>query len=477
MRSAFAGLFALCALAGCSMEPRYVRPELPIPASWPQGDAYLRQGEAVLPSYSWRDVFPDQRLQALIAQALANNQDVARALANVEAARAQYRIQRAELLPVIGASASYRRADSGNANAGAGNRSGERDSFSVQGGASGYELDLFGRLRSLAGADRNRYLASEAASRATRLTLVSDVADAWLAYARDRSLLAIAEQTAASARDSVRLVQRRLDGGIVPRSDLRQAQIVLTTAEADIAEQRTAVAQDLNALELLIGAQVDPANLPQSIEEAGARLAEVPAGVDSSILLRRPDVVEAEWQLRAANAEIGAARAALFPRISLTGLLGFASDALGSLFTGGAFSWQAGADASYSIFAGGAARANVDLTRAQRDAALADYRKAIQVAFADVANALARRGTIDAQLKAARQGQEAAADNLRLAELRYRGGVDSYLENLTAWQSLYTAQRTLAGTRYLRATNLVALYRSLGGDAALAEGRISLQQK
>lgn len=459
MRRAGLTLIALTALSGCSMEPKYVRPAPPVPVSWPQGDAYLRRSEATLASYAWRDVFADPRLAAVIEQALANNQDIARAAANIDAARARDRIQRAELLPELAVGTSYRRSEEGGAGAG--------DRFSVQGGVSGYELDLFGRLRALSGAERDRYFGSEAAARAARLTLVGDVADAWLAYALDNTLLAVARQTAEAARESVRLTQRRLDGGIVPRSDLRQAQIVLTGAEADVAQQTTAVAQDLNALELLVGATVDRANLPASIEEAGTRLAEVPAGVDSSVLLRRPDVLEAEWELRATNAEIGAARAALFPRISLTGLLGFASDALGSLFTAGAFSWQAGGDAAYSIFSGGAGRANVRLSQAQRDAALAVYRKAIQTAFADVANALARRGTIDAQLRATEAGRVAAADNLRLAELRYRGGVDSYLENLTARQALYNAERTLAQTRFQRATNLVALYRSLGGDASL----------
>jgi multidrug efflux system outer membrane protein len=224
------------------------------------------------------------------------------------------------------------------------------------------------------------------------------------------------------------------------------------------------VAQDLNALQLLVGAPVDPANLSPSIEDAGLRLVEVPAGLDSTILLRRTDVIDAEYQLRAANAEIGAARAALFPKITLTGLLGFASNALGSLFDHGNFTWQAGADAGYSVFSGGAGRANLSLSKAQRDAALASYRKAVQSAFADVANTLARRGTIDAQLKAATSGREAAADNAHLATLRYRGGIESYIEELTARQALYSAERSLVQTRLLRASNLVALYRSLGGD-------------
>jgi len=468
-------LLALTALAGCTMEPKYNRPELPVPPSWPVGDAYLKQSEAALPNYSYRDVFTDPRLKTVIEQALANNQDVQVAVANMAAARARYRVQRAELLPQVDASASYSRTDSGdNPNSPLSGR-GARDEFSVQGSIAGYEIDLFGRLRSLSNAERNRYFASEAAARATRLTLVADVADTWLTYAADSSLLAVAKRTAEAARESLRLTGRRLKGGVAPRSDVRQAEIVLRTAEADVADLTTAVAQDLNALQLLVGAPVDLANLSTSIEDAQARLAEVPAGLDSTILLRRPDVIEAEYQLRAANAEIGAARAALFPRITLTGLLGFASDALGSLFDQGHFSWQGGADATYSIFSGGAGRANVELSKAQRDAALATYRKAVQAAFADVANTLARRGTIDDQLKASAAGREAAADNSHLATLRYRGGIESYLEELTARQALYSAERSLVQTQLLKAGNLVALYRSLGGDpfAAHAIGSVN----
>jgi multidrug efflux system outer membrane protein len=456
MRRPF-GLLLVTALSACSMEPKYTRTELPVPSSWPIGDAYLRQSEAALPSYRWQDIFGDPRLRTVIAQALANNQDLAVAAANIAAARSQYKIQRAELLPQLDLGAGYRRTGGGSG--------GDSDSLSADFGFSGYELDLFGRIRSATNAAQNRYFATEAGARATRLTLVSDIAGAWLAYAADTSLLAIAQRTAAAARQSVTLTRTRLEGGIVPRTDLRQAEITLNTAEADIAAQTTAVAQDLNALQLLVGAPIDPANLPGGIEEAGAQLREVPAGLDSGILLRRPDVIQAEWQLRAATADIGAARAALFPRISLTTLLGFAAPGLGSLFDGGNFSYQAGADASYSVFRAGAGRANVALSEAQRDAALATYRKAIQSAFADVADTLARRGTIDRQLAASSAGREAAADNAALAELRYRGGVANYLESLTAQQALYSAERSLVNVQRQRAINLVALYRSLGGEA------------
>lgn len=460
---------------GCSMAPKYVQPAAPVPASWPVGDAYLRQSEAGLPIMSYRDFFADSRLQAIIEQALANNRDIRIAAANIAAARAQYRINRANILPEVSASAGYTYTDSnssGSTNGGTGfSSSGSRYTADV--GTTAFELDLFGRLRSLSDAALQRYFATEAAARATRLTLVGDIADAWLTYAADRSLLKIAQDTAASAERSVRLTRLRLEGGIAPRTDLRQAEQILATARADVATQTTALAQDVNALQLLVGAPVDPALLPGSIEEVAATVGELPAGLDSGILLRRPDVVQAEYELRAANAEIGAARAALFPRISLTGLASLASTALSSLFTGGAFSWSAGADVSYSIFNAGGVRAGVAQSKAQRDAALATYEKAIQSAFRDVADALARRGTIADQLAANRLQAEAAADTYRLTDARYRGGIDNFLSSLDAQRSLYSAQRSYVATQLVGASNLVSLYRALGGDMLVSDAGAS----
>ena len=296
---------------------------------------------------------------------------------------------------------------------------------------------------------------------------MADIADAWLTYSADTSLLLIARQTAASAEKSVRLTRLRLEGGVAPRTDLRQAEQILTQAQADLAQQTTLVAQDVNLLRLLVGGQIDARLLPASIDEAAPGIGELPAGLDSYVLLRRPDVVEAEYQLRAANAQIGAARAALFPRISLTGLLGFASTALTSLFTGGSFGWSAGADASYTIFQAGAGRANMRLTEAQRDAAVAAYQKAIQTAFREVADALSRRGTMDAQLSAIQRQQAAAADYYLLSEARYRAGVDDFLSSLVAQRSYYQAQQLLVQTKLAAARNRVDLYQSLGGDSLL----------
>lgn len=448
-------------LAGCSMEPHYVRPEAPVPLSWPVGDAYLRQSEAALSTVSYRDIFRDPRLQKLIEQALTNNRDLRIAAANIAAARAQYHVQRAQQLPTVTAGAGASVSDGGTTS------TGRHSSFSADVGVTSFELDLFGRVASLSHAEQDRYFATEAAARATRLTMIGDIADAWLNHAADASLLKIAQDTAASAQNSVKLTQARLDGGIAPRTDLRQAQQVLETARGDVAQQTTALAQDVNALQLLVGAPIDPALLPTSIDEAAPTVAELPAGMDSSILLRRPDVVQAEYQLRAANAEIGAARAALFPRISLTGLLGLASNALTGLFSGGAFNWSAGANASYPIFNGGAGRAGVQLSRAQRDAAVATYEKAIQTAFRDVSDALARRGTITEQLRAAAAQASAAQDTYTLTDARYRGGIDPFLTSLDAQRSLYAARRTLVSTRLTAASNLVSLYRALGGDDLL----------
>lgn len=455
----FAAMLALLASGCMSLEPGYVRPDSAVPPSWPVGDAYLAQSEAALPAVTYKDIFRDPRLQTLIAQALANNRDLMAAVANIAAAREQYRIQRANQFPQVDAQAGV-------------TATGDRDNdvsaeYTAGLGVPSFEIDLFGRLRSLSHVQLERYLATEAGARATRLALVASIADAWLVHSADESLLGIAKETARSAATSVRLTRARLEGGVAPRTDLRQAEQILTSAEADVARQTTLVAQDVNALQLLVGAPIDPALLAASIEQAAPTVAELPAGLDSTILLRRPDVVEAEYQLRAANAQIGAARAALFPRISLTGLLGLASNALTSLFTGGAFAWSAGADATYTIFQAGAGRANVRLSQAERAAAVANYQKAIQTAFREVADALARRGTMGDELDARQRQAAAAADALRLSEARYRAGIENFLATLDAQRSSYSAQQILVETKLDSARNLVDLYQALGGDDLL----------
>jgi multidrug efflux system outer membrane protein len=473
---------------GCmSFQPRNAQPNPAIPGSWPAGDPYLTQTEVGLPVLSYKQVFADPRLQTLIAEALVNNRDLRVAASNIAAAREQYVIQRANQFPLVSGSAgvtlSGNRSGNGSFGAGSGNggtgtgtgagssgggsSSGVRAQYEVGVSVPSFEIDLFGRLRSLTDVQLQHYFATEAGARSTRLTLVGSIATAWLQHAADSSLLRIAEDTAASAQKSVRLTRIRLQGGIAPRTDLDQAEQILDTAQADLARQRTAVAQDGNALQLLVGAAVDPSLLSNSIDDAFGKIAPVPAGLDSYVLLRRPDVVQAEYELWSTNAQIGAARAALFPRITLTGLLGFASSTLLKLFTGGSFGWSAGANASYTIFQAGAGHANARLTEAQRDAALATYQRAIQTAFREVADALARRGTINDEIAARARQQAATADTYLLTEARYDAGVDPFLNVLDAQRSYYSAQQTLVSTKLTAAQNIVDTYQAIGGDALL----------
>ncbi|MBS0334821.1 MAG: efflux transporter outer membrane subunit [Proteobacteria bacterium] len=467
MRAVAALLVAAAALAGCTLEPRYVRPAPAIPGSFPTGGAYPRAA-APLPSLSYRDVFKDAHLQSIIGKALVNNQDLAVAMANVSIARAQYRVQRADLLPHIEATAGGTEAHGKVTTVGPGGQvAAQREttrSYAADVGFSGFELDLFGRIRSLTHAAQEQYFASEAGAHQARLTLVAEVADAYLTLAADRSLLAIADDTVQSARKTVDLTQARLDGGVAPRTDLRQAQTVLEQANSDVASLTTQVAQDRNALELLVGAKVADADLPASIEAVDGLLAEAPAGLDSRILLRRPDVAQAEYRLRAANAQIGAARADFFPTIDLTAVAGASSPALRALFNGRNFTWSGGTNASETIFAGGANVANLQLAKGQRQLALAQYQQAIQTAFRDVSDALARRGTIEAQMAAQTNLVSAASDELSLSTARYQQGIDPFLNTLEAQRTLYQARQTLASTRLIRADNLVTLYRALGGD-------------
>lgn len=469
------------ALCACSLAPKYVTPTPPVPETWPAGDVYLVQQEAALPVVSHADIFRDPRLQQLISRALENNRDLRVAAANLAAARARVRVVRSDQFPAIGVNGSANYADRGSGNVantgggvgtgpGAGVATGSRSgwSYSLQGGVSSFELDFFGRYANATEAQRNSALATEAAARTVRLGLIADLAQAWATYGADRDLLNVAEQTARIAQRSVELTALRLKGGIAPRTDLRQAEQVLETARGDVALQRTALAQDANVMRLLVGAEFEDALLPAGIDEVARSLAVLPAGTSSQVLLRRPDVVQAEYELRAANADIGVARAQLFPSISLSGLLGVASNALSSLFSGGAFQWSGGAAASYSLFNAGGRVANVEVSRAQRDAALASYERAIQIAFREVADALADQGTLDERLRAARAGATAAADTQRLTEARYRFGVESFLTSLDAQRSLYLAQRTEITTRLAQATNRVTLYRVLGGDPVTA---------
>ena len=468
---------AFASLAGCSLAPETQLPAPRVPTSWPLGDAYLAQSEASLPVVTYADVFRDARLQQLIGSALANNRDLRIAFANLTAARAQVRVVRSGQFPEIGVSAGATATRGSTSSTQTGNFGSDiRQRYALQGGVSAFELDLFGRLANATEAQRDRAFATEAVARTVRTALVADIASAWATYAADRDLLAIAQGIATNARESVRLTTLRLQGGIAPRTDLSQAQQVLASAEQSIAEQTAALAQDANLLRLLVGDEIDRALLPAGLTEIAASFAALAPGLDSRVLLRRPDVIEAEYLLRAANADIGVARAQLFPSISLTGLLGLASSALTNVFSGDAFNFTAGANVGYSLFDAGGRRANIAVSEAQRDAALAAYERSIQTAFRETADALADQGTLGERQRAARDGAAAAATNARLTEARYRNGIDNFLDSLIAQRNLFAAQQQVAGIELANLLNRAELYRVLGGDDLGAVGPVEARE-
>ena len=460
-----APIVAGLALAGCiDLAPSDRRPAPPIPALLPTGGAYPPVSDR--PISAWRDFFAETRLVAVINQALANNRDLRVAVANAAAARGVYGVQRANLFPKLNATASavYGQtpgavASPGTAGAGAYN---ER-LYDLNAGVSAWQLDLFGKVRDSTRAALDSYFASREARDAAQVTLVSQVATAWLTLGADRSLLAIARDTQASADATVTLVQARFAAGAASGLDIAQAQTAAQQARYDIARLTAQTAQDRNALELLVGAPVADALLPADIEASGAVMADLPSGLPSSVLLSRPDVLQAEDQLKAANANIGAARAAFFPTIALTGSGGVTSLALSGLLRAASETWTFAPTITQPIFDFGANRGNLAYAKGQRDAALATYEKAVQTAFREVSDALATRGTIDEQLAAQRALEGAADTAYTLADARDRRGADTYLNALIAQRTLYAARQTVVQTRLARAVNLVTLYSTLGG--------------
>ncbi|OYD55636.1 multidrug transporter [Thauera propionica] len=462
MRSLVVALSA-ATLGACSMIPAYERPAAPVPASFPQAapseaSAAAQQAQAV----AWRDYFADARLREVIALALQNNRDLRVAALNIERARAQYGIQRADLFPTIAASGgqSAQRVPGDLNSSGASTVSRQ---YSANLGFASYELDFFGRVRSLEEQALQTYLGTEEARRSAQISLVAEVANAWLRLAADRERLALARSTFETRQKSFDLTQRSFDAGAVSALDLRQAETLLQTARADAARYAALVAQDENALALVVGAGVSPALLPQGLDAAIASVAELPAGVPSEVLTRRPDVVQAEYALRAANASIGAARAAFFPSITLTATVGTASASLDGLFESGSRAWSFMPQIRIPIFEAGRLQASLDVAEIQRDITIAQYEKAIQSAFREVADALADRATLAEQLDARRKLVEATQKSFELSEARYKGGVDSYLNLLDAQRSLYAAELELISVRLSDATNRVALYKALGG--------------
>jgi len=458
-------------LAGCNMAPRYVRPAPAVPPALPQGEGVYPAAPVAatedLARIGWRDFFQDERLRQVIELGLANNQDLRLAAANVLQARAQYRVQRADQLPSVSATGAgtYTNTASFTASAGGAGGGGPTDIqyFTAGVGLSAFEIDLFGRVRNLSKAALEQYLATEEGRRATRVSLIGEIANAWLTLAADRDQLATAEATFKAFEQSLELTRAQFRIGVTSALEMQQAESSYQSARNDIAVAKTQIAQDLNALQLLTGAPVPAALQPDSLGKTAPTRDAMPGDLSSEVLLRRPDLLQAEHQLIAQNANIGAARAAFFPRISLTASIGTISATLGNLFSSGSGTYSVGPSASVPLFDFGRNKANLDYAKASRDAAVATYQKAIQTAFREVSDALAQRGTIDEQLAAQTARVAAAQQAAYLSNARYRAGVESFLTALDTQRTAYAAEQQLIGTRLARSSNLVTLYRTLGG--------------
>jgi len=448
-------------LGGCSLIPEYQRPEAPVPAQFPQNGIYrLAQAGTVAITPDWRQLFHDPALQQLIGDALANNRDLRVAALNVEAFQAQYRIQRADLFPAVSATGAGKRQRLPGDVTGTG-KPAITSNYSATLGISAYELDLFGRVRSLSEQAMLTYLGTEEARRSAQLSLVANVANAYLTWRADQELLALAQQTLVANDHSWQLTRRSKSAGKASALDAVQARTAVESTRASVARYERQVAQDLNSLTLLVGGPVDE-RLP-SRPLADDLVARVPAGLPSDLLRRRPDILQAEYQLQAANANIGAARAAFFPSISLTANAGSTSNELSGLFKGGAGAWTFQPQINLPIFNAGSLRASLDYAKLQKDIGVAQYEKSIQTAFQEVADGLAARQTFNDQLAAQRDFVAANQAYYDLAQHRYRSGVDSNLTFLDAQRSLFASQQALIVDRLAQLVAEVNLYTALGG--------------
>jgi len=455
--AALAALAAL-GLGGCmSFIPAYERPAAPVAPSYapelmPAGSA----GATAAAEIEWQRFFADPRLKRLIELSLQNNRDLRVAVLNIEQARASYQIRRADELPSVGAGVSAQRqaASSG---------PGLVNVYSVGLQVTSYELDFFGRVRSLSQAALATYLSTQEARKTTQIALISGVATSYIGLLADDELLRVTRDTLKTREDSYRLTKLRFDNGASSEIDLRQAEQLLETAKATLAQTQRQKALDENALTLLVG-QPLPADLPAPLTLGAQQgVTDLPAGLPSDLLIRRPDVLSAEQQLLAANANIGAARAAFFPRISLTANAGTASTELSGLFKSGTFAVTGTATLLQPIFDAGRNQANLDVAKVNKEIAIAQYEKAIQTAFREVSDSLAGRATLGEQLRAQAAVTNAAQVTYNLADLRYKNGAASYFDVLDAQRTLFAAQQATVQTQALQVQNLVTLYKVLGG--------------
>jgi multidrug efflux system outer membrane protein len=461
--SAVLALSALM-LAGCTMAPKYERPPAPVPTAWPSGPAYAptstTTNTASVPDLSWPDYFTDPALQQVIGLALTNNRNLKIATLNVARARAFYGIQRASLYPALDAVGSGTKARVPADLSSTGHRQ-TLERYDANLGVASWEIDLFGRIRSLKDRALEEFLATEQARHGTQILLISAVAQTYLALAADRESLALSETTLEAQQAAYDLIQRRYELGLVPELDLLRAQTPLEVARRDVAIYAQRLAKGHNALNLLVGCPVPPQQLPTRLSEFTPPH-ELNAGISSEVLLRRPDILQAESLLKAAYADIGAARAAFFPRISLTAAIGTASSDLSGLFKSGSGAWSYAPQIVMPIFDARTWSAH-KAAKVQREIAVTQYEQAIQNAFREVADALAVQGTVDQQLVAQQSLVDAFAHTFQLANTRFDRGIDSYLGVLDAQRSLFAAQQVLVFLRLEKLANQVNLYAVLGG--------------
>ncbi|HLK70796.1 MAG TPA: efflux transporter outer membrane subunit [Steroidobacteraceae bacterium] len=483
--AALSALTTLTTLTGCTLEPHYRRPALPVPAAWPippstpetaaPAGASATALKPLPPSsdnpgviggtrpavdIGWREFFADPQLQRIIAVALANNRDLRVAVLDIQQAHAQYVVQRAQSFPQLNADGGYTKEKLSAAQFGFPVTT---SYFTAEVALSSFELDLFGRVRSLNHAALQQYFAQSEARRATQLSLIAQVAQQYLTLLSDRQLLKLAQDTLQSQQASYDITVKEHDRGQVSGLDVAQAESTVEQARSDVARYQGSIAQDTDALNLLAGAPVDTSQVPQALDDRAFGIAALPAELPSAVLLRRPDVLQAEHTLLASNADIGAARAAFFPAISLTGDAGGVSTKLSNLLASGSSTWAFSPSLTLPLFRGGQLVGGLAEARVSRDIAIAQYEKAIQTAFREVADAMALTGTLERQVEAQQALVGATGRAYQLSQQRYKAGRDSYLNVLDSQRSYYAAQQTQIAALLAQQNNRVTLYRALGG--------------
>ncbi len=417
-------------------------------ANDPAGSSIASQG--------WSDFFTDPQLKQLIQLGLENNRDLRTAVLNVDKVRAQYQLARSSQFPTLGVNGGY---------ATNGNKNSNTSTYTANLGLSSYEIDFWGRIANLKDSALQNFFSTQSARSTAQIALVSQIAQSYLAIAFDQEQLKLAQQTFKAQQDSYGLLDKQFKAGIISLQPLRQAEITLEQARLAAKNSETLIAQDRNGLALLVGQPVPDNLLPQGAITQITASQTLPAGLPSELLQHRPDIAGAEYTLKAKGADIAAARAAYFPSISLTGSVGYQSKNLSDLFKSGAFLWNIGPSINLPIFDGGARRANLDVARVDQKLALTAYEKSIQTAFREVSDELASRATLDDRLAAQDRLVKASTSNYDLSQARFKAGVDSYLNVLSAQQNLFTSQQAQITLKQQSLVSQVNLYKVLGGGA------------